>query len=106
MISRKPDIDEQKDGRIILRGNAWKKMRLKLKSLAKGMCEMCQDHTENGDAHHVNGRGGGRRDDRIFVDGKRNMLYVCRECHTGKHVPKKVVPAKPTEQEFDAILGL
>jgi hypothetical protein len=38
---RKPDIDVQKDGRVILRGVAYRKMRLKLKGLAKGMCEEC-----------------------------------------------------------------
>jgi hypothetical protein len=103
---RKPDIDVQKDGRVILRGVAYRKMRLKLKGLAKGMCEECGTHCENGDVHHPNGRGGGRRDDRIFVDGIRNLFYWCRECHSGHHVPEKVVPAKPTEQEFDEMLGI
>jgi hypothetical protein len=36
-MNRKPDIDIQKDGRVILRGNAYKKMRLKLKGLLRGV---------------------------------------------------------------------
>jgi 5-methylcytosine-specific restriction endonuclease McrA len=106
MISRKPDIGVQKDGRVILRGNAYKKMRLRLKGIAQGRCELCGKHCEDGDVHHLHGRGGGRRDDRIVVDGERRLQYACRQCHSGKHIPQKVVPAKPTAEEFDAMLGL
>jgi hypothetical protein len=103
---RKPDIDVQKDGRVILRGVAYSKMKKKLMTLALWTCENCGLHTVDGDVHHPNGRGGGRRDDRIFVDGIRNLFYWCRSCHSGHHVPKKVIPTKPTEQEFDDLLGI
>jgi nucleoside-diphosphate-sugar epimerase len=109
MISRKPDIDIQKDGRVILRGNAYRKMKEKLRAMAGHRCELCGELCANGDVHHLGsgrGLGGGKRDDRIFVDGTRNVLYACRECHSGKHIPAKVVPAKPTEDEFNEILGL
>lgn len=106
MISRKPEIDEQKDGRIILRGMAYRKMKAKLRELAEDKCERCGKFTMQGDVEHVHKRGAGKRDDRIFVDGVRNLIYLCRQCHAGRHVPSKVVPAKPTEQEFNNILGL
>jgi hypothetical protein len=103
---RKPDIDVQKDGRVILRGVAYKKMKAKLFGEAGGKCENCGKRTFDGDVHHPNGRGGGKRDDRIYVACQRNLFYWCRECHSGHHVPEKVIPAKPTEQEFDEILGI
>jgi 5-methylcytosine-specific restriction endonuclease McrA len=106
VMQRKPDVEETKDGRVILRGNAYKKMRLKLKGIAQGRCEKCGKHCENGDADHVRGRGAGKRDDRIFIDGVRNLQYLCRPCHSGKHVPEKVVPAKMTDKSFDELLGL
>lgn len=106
MIGRKPEIEEQRDGRIILRGMAYQKMKAKLRELAQNKCETCGKFTLSGDVEHVNGRGGGRRDDRIFVKGKRNLKYLCRICHTGRHEGDKPVPAKPTEAEFDELLGI
>jgi hypothetical protein len=103
---KKPDIDVQKDGRVILRGVAYAKMRLKLARLANWLCEKCGKSTGDGDVHHANGRGGGRRDDRIFVDGKRNLFYWCRHCHSGRHIPDKVVPPKMDDQSFNEMLGL
>ena len=107
-MNRKPEIRVMRDGRLILSGLAYKKMKSLLVSLAGNRCEKCGTHcgSQIGDVHHENGRGGGKRDDRIFVDGKRNLFYWCRSCHSGHHVPEKVVPAKPTESEFNAILGL
>jgi hypothetical protein len=79
---KKPDIDVQKDGRVILRGMAYTRMKVKLGQLADWKCENegCGRRVMQGDVHHANGRGGGKRDDRIFVDGKRNLLYYCRAC--------------------------
>lgn len=104
--TRKPDVIERKDGRIELRGMAYAKMKNKLRQLAGNRCEQCGCYTMVGDAHHGKGRGAGKRDDRIFVNGERNLFYFCRGCHSGKHVPAKVVPAKMSESEFDAMLGL
>jgi hypothetical protein len=105
-MNRKPDIDVQGDGRVILRGNAYRKMKVKLRTLANGRCEKCGAYVMQGDVEHINGRGGGRRDDRIFVKGVRNLLYLCRPCHHWRHTDAKPCPAKPTEQEFDDILGI
>ena len=105
-MNRKPEIEVKKDGRVILHGNAYTKMKAKLRQIAGGTCEKCGIYSTQGDVHHPNGRGGGKRDDRIFVNGVRNLFYWCRSCHSGHHVPEKVVPVKPTESEFNAILGL
>jgi hypothetical protein len=103
---KKPDIDVQKDGRVILRGVAYAKMKAKLRNLADSRCENCGHGTVDGDVHHPSGRGGGKRDDRIYVDGKRNLFYWCRSCHSGHHVPEKVVPAKMSDQDFETMLGI
>lgn len=105
-LNRKPDIIERKDGRIELRGAAYTKMKNKLRELAKSRCEECGKYDPNGDAHHGKGRGAGKRDDRIFVNGERQLYYLCRLCHSGRHAPAKVVPAKMTDSEFDKMLGL
>lgn len=81
--NRKPDVIERKDGRIELRGMAYTKMRTRLRELAGNRCEECGRFDMNGDAHHGKGRGAGKRDDRIFVDGKRNLFYLCRGCRRG-----------------------
>lgn len=43
----------------------------------------CGPHTGT-EWHHIYGRGAGgsRRDDRPRVDGKPNLLWVCRPCHS------------------------
>jgi hypothetical protein len=60
---KKPDIDVQKDGRVILRGMAYTKMKVKLGQLADWKCENegCGRRVMQGDVHHANGRGGGNR---------------------------------------------
>jgi hypothetical protein len=103
---KKPDIDVQKDGRVILRGIAYTKMKARLRELARSRCENCGARTPNGDVHHPNGRGGGKRDDRIVVAGIRNLFYWCRSCHSGHHVPEKVLPAKMSDQDFNDLLGI
>jgi hypothetical protein len=100
-------LESQKDGRVILRGTAYLKMKARLRALANRTCEKCGDYIgDRGDVHHQNGRGGGKRDDRIVIDGKRNLLYYCRSCHDGKHIPAKVVPAKMSDQDFNDLLGI
>jgi hypothetical protein len=103
---KKPDIQVMRDGRVILRGSAYLKMKRKLWELAGRRCENCGQSIHVGDVHHANGRGGGKRDDRIFVDGKRQLFYFCRTCHSGHHVPAKVVPAKMSDQDFNDLLGI
>jgi hypothetical protein len=108
-MQRKPDVETTKDGRVILRNNAYKKMKCELRRLAGCCCEKCGRRVMNGDVEHRHGRGGGRRDDRIFVNGKRNLFYWCRECHTPRHSPPKVCPPKPeklSDAEFRELLGI
>ena len=109
----KPELTETKDGRVILRGHLYQRMRYLLWDLAKSRCETCDAYTpfNIGHAHHVRGRGAGKRDDRIWVPDeegvlRRNLVWNCPECHGKKHVHEKVVPKKPpTEQEFKALMG-
>lgn len=40
--------------------------------------------------HHRFGRGGGKRDDRIFLpDGSRGMFWTCRNCHDKLRIERK-----------------
>jgi hypothetical protein len=110
---RKPDIKQTRDGRLILRGMAYSKMKGKLRELAENKCERCGKFTMQGDVEHITirGMGAAKRDDRIFLEGDdgkkvRNLLYLCRGCHNGRHQGEKPVPAKPTEAQFDELLGL
>jgi hypothetical protein len=102
----KSEIKVMRDGRVILKGTAYSKMKLALRKLAEDRCERCGKYTMQGDVEHKAGRGGGKRDDRIFVDGKRNLEYLCRQCHTGRHIPDKVLPAKVSDSELMDILGV
>ncbi len=103
---KKPDVIVRRDGRIELRGLAYTRMKAKLRELAENKCEECGRYDTKGDVHHKLGRGGGKRDDRIFVDGVRQLFYYCRKCHGGKHQPDKVVPPKMNDAEFNELLGL
>jgi hypothetical protein len=105
-VKKKPDVIERRDGRIELRGAAYTRMKNKLRDMAGNKCEECGRFDTQGDAHHYHGRGGGKRDDRIFVAGKRNLFYLCRKCHGGRHVPDKVIPAKLNDDEFETLLGI
>lgn len=104
----KPEYLERLDGRVELRGTLYQRMRSELCFLAGQHCEVCGRFVGlvSGEVHHVNGRGGGRRDDRIMVDGKRNLKWACFSCHRGAHVPDKVVPEKMTNEELRKVLGL
>lgn len=40
--------------------------------------------------HHRFGRGGGKRDDRIYLpDGARGMYWTCRTCHEQVRIERK-----------------
>jgi hypothetical protein len=105
-MTRKPDVIVRRDGRVELRGVAYTKMKNKLRDLAENKCEECGRFDTQGDAHHQRGRGAGKRDDRIFVDGVRRLFYLCRKCHSGRHVPDKIVPAKLNDAEFEKLIGI
>jgi hypothetical protein len=104
----KPEYLERRDGRVELRGTLYNRMRSELCDLANQHCEMCGRFVglASGEVHHVNGRGGGRRDDRIVVDGKRNLRWACGLCHRGQHVSDKVIPEKMSNEELRKVLGL
>jgi len=110
MIHSKPKSEylERLDGRLELRGTLYQRMRSELCDLANQHCESCGRFVGlvSGEVHHVNGRGGGRRDDRIVVGGKRNLKWACSFCHRGQHVPEKVIPEKMSNEELRKVLGL
>lgn len=66
--------------RFVATKGGWKIICNRLRKLAENHCENC-GHSCHGDAHHRYGRGGGKRDDRIWRDGRRNLLLLCRLCH-------------------------
>lgn len=90
------DLDPlSRDGwRWIAGKRAWAWVRRVLcHGLAHECCESCGKRVilEAGHAHHIFGRGGGRRDDRIFIWVgtllQRNLLWLCQECHDKIHRP-------------------
>ena len=69
----------------------WDKIKALVKSLAKERCERCHKHEPWGDTHHIYGRGGGKRDDRpVLPDGRKNLEYLCRECHGNTEIRRSV----------------
>jgi hypothetical protein len=74
--------------RFVASHYGWEKIRTRVKEIAKGRCEInlsenCAGRTYWLDTHHRRGRGtgGSKRDDRIVIMGKRNLLATCRPCH-------------------------
>jgi len=71
----------------------WEKVRRRLAEKANFRCEHCgRILLYSGDAHHRRGRGAGsaKRDDRIELpDGTRNLIYLCRECHSEQAIERK-----------------
>lgn len=60
----------------------WEKIKALVKAAANSRCEQCHAFEQWGDTHHIYGRGGGKRDDRpVLPDGRKNLEYLCRECH-------------------------
>ena len=66
--------------RFIATKYGWRMVVARLRKLADNRCENCGCRCQ-GDPHHRYGRGGGKRDDRIWKDGRRNLLLLCRLCH-------------------------
>jgi hypothetical protein len=84
------DDPQSPDGqRWIATAHGWTKVQARLRELANGKCELnlsedCMGaHDPWPDSHHRRGRGtgGSKRDDRIVISGKRNLLLTCRPCH-------------------------
>jgi hypothetical protein len=69
--------------RFVATPHGWQKIRNMLNDRAGFKCEECGAMAYFGDAHHVYGRGngGGKRDDRIEVNGVRLLFWLCRGCH-------------------------
>lgn len=74
---------------ICLTEAAWHRNVAVVRQRSLGRCERCQINAPDGDPHHINGRGGGRRDD--HPDALENL---CRYCHNQRHCPKPL-PRKP-----------
>ena len=82
-------IDDQAsiDGRRwIATHYGWEKIQALVKQEAQGRCELnlsdnCASATQWGDTHHVYGRGGGKREDRLQVEGIQMLKFACRSCH-------------------------
>jgi len=79
------------DGRVVLRGWLWRVRKLEVYEMDGRCCVQCGlrlDPPGSGafheaEIHHIGGRGmhGSKRDDRIFVEGKRNLETRCAYCH-------------------------
>ncbi len=69
----------------------WEKVRRRLAEKAEFRCEHCGCLLYyRGDAHHRWGRSVAKRDDRIELpDGTRNLMYLCRECHSEHVIERK-----------------
>ncbi len=104
----KSEMRVMRDGRVILSGKLYQRMKWTLCEMAGKFCESCGKYTPEfvGQVHHVDGRGAGKRDDRIFVEGQQKLRWYCPGCHGKAHVPEKVVPSKVTDEELRTILGV
>lgn len=85
------DDPQSPDGRRwIATHYGWELIQKKLKERARERCELvisdnCQLRTQWGDAHHVYGRGGGKRDDRLSM-----LKYACRNCHAIAKIERRL----------------
>lgn len=83
------------DGRRwIATAYGWEKIQERVKQECQSRCELntsehCQGHSQWLDIHHRRGRGGGKRDDRIWILGKRNLKACCRACHQLARIERK-----------------
>jgi hypothetical protein len=91
---QRQEVRTMLDGREILSGAAKRARWMAVYDLDGGRCHRCgrrldlpyTNSVNSAEIHHVEGRGmsGGKRDDRIFVDGKRNLETLCpglNRCH-------------------------
>lgn len=91
------DDPQSPDGkRWIASRYGWEKIQQRTKEVAHGRCELnlaidCSGATIYLDTHHRRGRGtgGSKRDDRIWILGKRNLLAGCRQCHDLARIERK-----------------
>lgn len=89
------DDPQSPDGkRWIATHYGWDRVKERVKEIANGRCELnlsenCQGANYWLDTHHRRGRGGGKRDDRITILGKRNLMACCRTCHDSAKIETK-----------------
>jgi len=70
----------------------WNLIRKYVIEQAKGKCEKCGKEAQYLDIHHRFGRGGGKRDDRpVLGDGTKNLLALCRFCHSETPIERRYV---------------
>ena len=68
-------------GRFIASAYGWRKLTAWAAN-AVTWCEHPSGEIHRGtEWHHIYGRGGGKRDDRIEIDWKPNLRWVCRWHH-------------------------
>lgn len=107
-----PERRVMRDGREILSGAAKRARWLAVYNLDGGRCRRCgrrldppyTNSVDGAEVHHVEGRGmgGGKRDDRIFIDGKRNLETLCPGpigCHRKAGPQLAFTKSNPTEGE-------
>ena len=91
------DDPQSPDGRRWIATHwGWGIVQERVKELAHNRCELnlaidCAGVTRYLDTHHRRGRGAGgaKRDDRIVILGKRNLLAACRSCHDLAKIERK-----------------
>lgn len=81
----------------------WTRVQALVKETAQNRCQLantadCAGRTQWGDTHHIYGRGGGKRDDRLTVAGRPNLAYACRPCHNEAKIKRRW----PREEHHDA----
>jgi hypothetical protein len=80
--------------RFIATHYGWDLIKERVKQEANFRCQLnlsenCQGRSQWQDVHHRRGRGGGKRDDRITILGRRNLLCCCRCCHSLAKIERK-----------------
>ncbi len=106
-VRPKPMITVYPDGREACRGSAWMKRKQEVWSSDGGNCVACgcitgrpgfpeQTTFAEAEIHHIHGRGmhGSKRDDRIFVNAKRNLDTRCWECHAKSKIKRREAAAQ------------
>ena len=86
-----PEVTIREDGSEVLEGMAKFHRWLEVWELDKRHCVKCglpvmrpyTNAPSSAEIHHVNSRGmfGFKRDDRREVDGKLNLVTLCKPCH-------------------------
>lgn len=97
-VHPKPMIMVYEDGREVCLGQAWADRKVEVWELDERRCVVCHrsllsplERTyDAAQCHHIHGRGmaGGKRDDRIFVNGERNLNTLCWACHAKSKIER------------------